>query len=176
MLPIPSPFPGRIGRSRDKLFTPHALQGELFRASVQFTGQLYLYSARVEMTCFSGEKDSFSAAGKNCARIAGQRLCEDARLRAFSLGQNTERGRLARQARSAGVPPAMTNAGKMPALHRGNGLNVARESGSAGVPPATTNAGKMPALPRGSGLNVARESGSAGVPPARPGARASRPL
>ena len=62
--------------------------------------------------------------------------------------------------------PATTNAGKMPALHRGSGLNAVRESGSAGVPPATTNAGKMPALHRGSGLNAVRESGSADVPPA----------
>jgi len=68
-----------------------------------------------------------------------------------------ERGRPARK---------KTNAGKMPALPRGSGLNAVRESGSAGVPPATTNAGKMPALPRGSGLNAVRESGSAGVPPA----------
>jgi len=77
-----------------------------------------------------------------------------------------ERGCLARQARSAGVPPAKTNAGKMPALHRGIGLNAVRESGSAGVPPAKTNAGKMPALHRGSGLKAVRESGSAGVSPA----------
>ena len=81
-------------------------------------------------------------------------------------GQNTERGRPARKTGSAGVSPAMTNAGKMPALQRGIGLNAARESGSAGVSPATTNAGKMPALQRGSDLNAVRESGSAGVSPA----------
>jgi|GEM_PF-5021906 len=50
----------------------------------------------------------------------------------------------------------MENAGKMPALQRGIGLNAVRESGSAGVSPAKTgsagvplamtNAGKMPAL------------------------------
>jgi len=51
----------------------------------------------------------------------------------------------------------------------------ARQARSAGGPPATTNAGKMPALQRGIGLNAVRESGSAGLPPARPGARASRP-
>ena len=78
----------------------------------------------------------------------------------------TERGRPARKSGSAGVPPATTNAGKMPALQRGIGLNAVRESGSAGVSPATTNAGKMPALQRGIGLNAVRESGSAGVPPA----------
>ena len=55
----------------------------------------------------------------------------------------------------------------MPALQRGIGLNAAREFGSAGVPPAMTNAGKMPALHRGIGLNAVRESGSAGVPPAK---------
>jgi len=82
-------------------------------------------------------------------------LCDDARLRAFSLGQNTERGRPARQARSAGVPPAKTKAGKIPALQRGIGLNAARESGSAGVPPAKTKAGKMPALQKGIGLYAA---------------------
>ena len=36
-----------------------------------------------------------------------------------------------------------------------NRLNAARESGSAGVPPAMTNAGKMAALHRGIGLNTA---------------------
>jgi len=83
-----------------------------------------------------------------------------------SRRQIWERGRLAGKSGSAGVSPAKTNAGKMPALHKGTGLNAARESGSAGVSPAKTNAGKMPALHRGSGLNAARESGSAGVPPA----------
>jgi len=60
----------------------------------------------------------------------------------------------------------MTNAGKMPALHRAIGLKAVRESGSAGVPPAMTDAGKMPALHRRIGLKAVRESGSAGVPPA----------
>ena len=61
----------------------------------------------------------------------------------------------------------MTNAGKMPALHRGIGLNAVRESGSAGVSPAKkTNAGKMPALQRGIGLNAAHKSPSAGETPA----------
>ena len=86
-----------------------------------------------------------------------------------------ERGRLARKSGSAGGSPATTNAGKMPALHRGLGLNAARESVSAAVPPATTNTGKMPALHRGLGLNAARESVSAAVSPANLGARASRP-
>jgi len=54
----------------------------------------------------------------------------EARSRAFSLGQNTERGRLARQARSAGVPPAMTNAAKMPALQRGIGLTPSANLGA----------------------------------------------
>jgi len=43
----------------------------------------------------------------------------------------------------------------MPALQRGIGLYAVRESGSAGVPPAMTNAGKMPALQRGIGLYAA---------------------
>jgi len=43
----------------------------------------------------------------------------------------------------------------MPALHKGIGLNAIRESRSAGVPPAMTNAGKMPALHRGIGLYAA---------------------
>jgi len=126
--------------------------------------KFFLYSARVEITCFSGEKDSFLAAGKiargsparGCATtpvdgrlppqvvfgpafmpgIRGPTPRREARSRAFSLGQNTKRGRLARQARSAGIPAAKTNAGKMPALQRGIGLNTARESGSAGVSPA----------------------------------------
>jgi hypothetical protein len=41
------------------------------------------------------------------------------------MGNGLKRGRLARKLRSAGVPPAMTNAGKMPAIHRGIGLNSA---------------------------------------------------
>jgi len=86
-----------------------------------------------------------------------------------------ERGCLGRYPWSAGVPPAMTHAGKMPALHKGLGLNAARESWSAGVPPAMTHAGKMPALHKGLGLNAARESWSAGVSAAIHGARASRP-
>jgi len=89
--------------------------------------------------------------------------------------QNWERKRLARKTGSVGVPPAMTNAGKMPALHRGIVLNAVRNIGSVGVPPAMTNAGKMPALPRGIVLNAARESGSAGVRSAKLGAWASRP-
>jgi len=150
---------------------------------------------------FFGRKGLILGRAENSARIAGKRLCEDARLRAFaavgglrpgihagypwtnatargpltgllagakhkaraSRPQIWERGRPARKSRSAGVPPATTNAGKMPALHRGNGLNAVRESGSAGVPPAKTKAGKMPALERGIGLNAVRESGSAGV-------------
>jgi len=38
----------------------------------------------------------------------------------------------------------MTNAGKMPALHRGIGLNAVRESGSAGVPPAKHEGSEKP--------------------------------
>jgi len=38
--------------------------------------------------------------------------------------------------RSAGVSPANTKAGKMPALHRGVGLNAAPKTRSAGVSPA----------------------------------------
>jgi|GEM_PF-1249836 len=52
---------------------------------------------------------------------------------------------------------------------------LAQKTGSAGVPPAETKAGKMPALHSAIGLNAARESGSAGVPPEKQGARASRP-
>jgi len=55
-----------------------------------------------------------------------------------------ERGCPARKSRSAGVPPAKTNAGKMPALHRGSGLNAVRESGSAGVPPAIHDHSEKP--------------------------------
>jgi len=57
-------------------------------------------------------------------------------------GQITAPGRPAGNLRSAGVPPAMTNAGKMPALHRGIGLKAVRESGSAGVPPAHHEPGR----------------------------------
>jgi len=83
-----------------------------------------LHSARVEMTCFSGEKDSFSAPRKiargsparGCAKtpacgrlppqavfgpafmpgIRGPTPRREARSRAFSLEQNTKRGRPAR--------------------------------------------------------------------------------
>jgi len=55
-----------------------------------------------------------------------------------------EHGRPARQAWSAGVLPAKTNAGKMPALHRGIGLNAVRESGSAGVSPANHEGSEKP--------------------------------
>jgi len=53
-------------------------------ATLPSEAQPQLYSARIEMTCFSGEKDSFSAARKISVRIAGKRLCEDARPRAFA--------------------------------------------------------------------------------------------
>jgi len=163
---------------------------------------------------FFGRKGLILGRAENSVRIAGKRLCDDARLRAFAAagglkrepghrenrGQEVVRRRpftgVCRRRRSsarhscrvsvdqrhgarpvhgpsrwdktgsAGVPPAMTNAGKMPALQRGIGQNAVRESGSAGVPPATTNAGKMPALHKGIGQNAVRESGSAGVPPA----------
>jgi len=46
--------------------------------------------------------------------------------------------------RSADVPPAKTKAGKMPALHRGIGLNAVRESGSAGVSPANHEGREKP--------------------------------
>jgi|GEM_PF-2167462 len=99
------------------------------------------------------------------AKIAGKGLREDARLRAlaaagglrpgihvgYSRGNATARGLLtdllagtqhgARKARpriwERGRPARKkTNAGKMPALQRGSGINAVRESGSAGVPPA----------------------------------------
>jgi len=100
--------------------------------------------------------------------IRGPTPRREARSRAFSLGQNMERGRLARQARSAGVRPATTNAGKMPALHRGIGLNAVRESGSAGVSPANHEGSEKP---RKRGLRFATGSKP------RPGVkrRASRP-
>jgi len=50
----------------------------------------------------------------------------EARSRAFSLVQITQRERLARKTRSAGVSPAKTKTGKMPTLHGGLGLNAAR--------------------------------------------------
>ena len=100
--------------------------------------------------------------------IRGPTPRREARSRAFSLGQNTKRGRPARKTGSAGVPPATTNAGKMPALQRGIGLNAVRESGSAGVPPANHEGSEKP---RERGLRFAT-----GWKP-RPGVkrRASRP-
>jgi len=68
----------------------------------------------------------------------------EARSRAFSLGQNTERGRLARRARSAGVPPATTNAGKMPALQRGIGLTPSANLGARASRPQITKAARSP--------------------------------
>jgi len=85
--------------------------------------------------------------------IRGPTPRREARYGPSRWGQNTERGFLARQARSAGVPPAKTNAGKMPALQRGSGLNAVRESRSAGVPPAIHERTEKP---RKRGLSFAR--------------------
>ena len=174
-----------------------------------------LYSARVEMTCFSGEKDSFSAARKivrgsrarGCAKtpVDGPSRWVKTRSAGVSpaiLGARASRPQKQMRARcprsteeSASTPPANLGARASrpqfsergrPARHDQCGQDArapqrkrpqrrpqisergrpARNSRSAGVSPATTNAGKMPALHRGSGLNAVRKSRSAGVPPA----------
>jgi|GEM_PF-396073 len=87
--------------------------------------------------------------GPERGRLARNDKCgQDARApqgkRPERRPQIPERGRPARKSRSAGVPPATTNAGKMPALHRGSGLNAVRESGSAGVSPANHEGSEKP--------------------------------
>ena len=126
--------------------------------------QASIYSARLEMTCFSGEKDSFSAAGKNCARIAGERLCEDARLRAFAAAGGLRPGT------HAGYP--WTNAtarGPFTGLLAGakHGARASRPPGpERGRLARNDKCGQDARAPKGVGLNAVRESGSAGVPPA----------
>jgi len=113
---------------------------------------------------FFERKGLILGCAQNSARIAGKRLCDDARLRAFAAVGGLRPGI------HAGYP--WTNAtaqGPFTGLLAGakHGARASRpKSGNAGVPPATTNAGKMPALHGGIGLNAVRESGSAGVSPA----------
>ena len=144
----------------------------------------------------AGPKTAYGGEGPSTGLLAGTK--HEARA---SRPPCPERGRPGRESGSAGVPPAITNAGKMPALHRGIGLNAVRESGSAGVSAAIHQRTENPrerglkfgdgSTPRPGVKRRAEDrlrrrrpvdgpsrwdkTRSAGVSAAMPGARASRP-